>query len=261
MPEPELKVNRRNVAAGVIAAALVVAAIVSLSGGGNDKGSVGVIGDGVSLEDGFTAACVAMWNASGGVAKSMVNTLSAQRPAYASVGPDATFNDRCLLTVAFPDIDSALQFREGGSGGQAWAALGQLSASDLPDSVKGWNVKVVDAGNLALPGSSGGTDTGEDTATGVDSAPEIGPLFAPEGELCDVVQDPTPTEVYVHNENCGVAHMVIEGFYSEVQTENIPVTVQVDGRDFECSSAANAKSVCFNGPAGNKTAVILREGP
>lgn len=160
MPEPELKVNRRNVAAGVIAAALVVAAIVSLSGGGNDKGSVGVIGDGVSLEDGFTAACVAMWNASGGVAKSMVNTLSAQRPAYASVGPDATFNDRCLLTVAFPDIDSALQFREGGSGGQAWAALGQLSASDLPDSVKGWNVKVVDAGNLALPGSSGGTDTG-----------------------------------------------------------------------------------------------------
>lgn len=141
----QMKILSRTATVSGAATLLLVAGLTGCGGDDPNQGT-----SNASAEKSTADICSESWNASSGTVRSMVAGLARQRSAYASIGPDATFNDRCILTVAYPDLDQAMQFREGSAGG-SWTMLGQGSASDLPDSVKDWNVQVVSGGKL-VPG-------------------------------------------------------------------------------------------------------------
>jgi hypothetical protein len=98
--------------------------------------------------------CFDLWNdAEENIGKEFASLLAqgGSGTAYVSVGFGATFPDRCLVTIASPDIDSAQQYREASAqeaGFGAFSPAGNGTISDLPESVTAWNATVNKEGDL-----------------------------------------------------------------------------------------------------------------
>jgi hypothetical protein len=110
--------------------------------------------------------CVDLWNtAEGNTGKAIESTREVLGMAYVSVGFNSTFPDRCLITIARPESDSAQQYTEasevGSAVGGAFGFGASGTASALDESVTQWNATLDAEGNLALgaPGS-GDASTG-----------------------------------------------------------------------------------------------------
>lgn len=135
---------------------VIIAAGLAVSCGG-DNGSAS--GDSTRDAEGSSAEerCFELWN--GGeehIGRQVAKGFAQQTTVYATVGFDATFPDRCLVTVAAPDFNSAQQCREssGSEGGLGpWSPAADGDVAGPPDSVKQWNAAVDESGALT-PGSS-----------------------------------------------------------------------------------------------------------
>lgn len=116
----------------------------------NDKGSASSAesGGGASESEATDIdKCVASWNS--GVTenvRSLVKNIGGASLSgggaqlYASTGYSADFPDRCLVTIANPDIRQAVQVQEDSSG--SFILSKTASLGELPDSVKQWNAGV-----------------------------------------------------------------------------------------------------------------------
>jgi hypothetical protein len=113
------------------------------------------------LENESTRRCIALWNGRLNQAdrETVANLDYSTEDAplyYVSVGPSATFPDKCLFTVASPTTNRAFQFVEGAEGSNI-AGFGifglpvfEGSPSELDASVTNWNATADGDGNVTL---------------------------------------------------------------------------------------------------------------
>jgi len=96
--------------------------------------------------------CATKWNGStdsfSTTSKQMVRAISQTggqaTTLYVSAGFSADFPDRCLVTVANPDVGNVVQFTETSQGGFRLSGTGRVS--DVPDSAKQWNATMTSDG-------------------------------------------------------------------------------------------------------------------
>lgn len=134
---------------------LVAAIGMLIVGCGDTKGSKessGPAADAAS-ENSDLQRCVDSWNAAArsgqGSNANFGKLWLGPTEKYAAVGFSADFPDRCLVTLADPDLDGAAQFQESGEGG--WLMTGDTATpSDIPESAKRWNATRAGEGSLSL---------------------------------------------------------------------------------------------------------------
>lgn len=96
--------------------------------------------------------CVDLWNEAGtdeSYGKQEITSVSetleersGSKTLYVTVGFDATFPDRCLITFASPDLGVAYQWRESTDArGGPYTSAGGGTIDDLPESVTDWNAR------------------------------------------------------------------------------------------------------------------------
>jgi hypothetical protein len=113
------------------------------------------------LETDFANHCIALWNGRSNQAdrETVANLDYSTEEAplyYVSVGPSATFPDKCLVTVASPSSNRAYQFVEGAQGSNV-AGFGifglpvfEGSPGQLDASVTNWNATADGEGIVTL---------------------------------------------------------------------------------------------------------------
>jgi hypothetical protein len=95
--------------------------------------------------------CIDLWN--GGDNSTNRSILAGYGNAgdlYVSVGLAANYPDLCLVTLAVPAADLALQFLESSTFSEPFQPQGDLSASSLDPSVTNWNATIAGDGALTL---------------------------------------------------------------------------------------------------------------
>ncbi|MGW0631784.1 hypothetical protein [Streptomyces sp. NPDC002758] len=100
-------------------------------------------------------ACSVSWNLhsptkqpAGEIATSLQNQDNAY--GYATVGFSATFPDRCMITIANPQIMSAVQYMQDGRDSWPYAVSWNGSVDQLDPSLLPWNAKINHEGIITL---------------------------------------------------------------------------------------------------------------
>lgn len=153
-----LRLPQRAAVVGGLVALLVVPVAIVVSSGNDEQARTAV-----AVQDpGPTAAeaCVARWNSGASEnARSLIGGIARNFqadevvPTYVSAGYSADIPDRCLITVAQPDLGTngiAYQFRETAQGTFEYPSGHISSLTALPDSVKQWNAQGDRKGTLTL---------------------------------------------------------------------------------------------------------------
>lgn len=155
-----LNTQARILLVAVAAALVAIPIVIATSSGKNDSGSR----DSSSISDqpaepSAAEECVDKWN-SGATenAKQLIGQFARslrgdETPTYVSAGFSADVQDRCLITVAQPDLGGdgiAYQYVETAQGTFEFPSGNSESIAALPDSVKQWNAHGDRQGNLTL---------------------------------------------------------------------------------------------------------------
>lgn len=133
----------------------VVAVAATGCGGGSTATATRTVIEGSAATttgtlDTAAEACLEKWNADPGQG-AIVAEFAQQHDVYASVGPSETFPDKCMVTVAVPDVDRAYQYLEGASVTKTDHAYGPKASGnvgDLPASTTQWNARLEADGSL-----------------------------------------------------------------------------------------------------------------
>jgi hypothetical protein len=150
-PNPPRR-RKQNVQKAITALVLVAGGVFALTyrhadAKADDPGRV--LGD---TGDPFVAACIDSWNNNNenkltDAATVLAGQNTPDPHAYVSVGPAATFPDKCLITIANSTTQFVVQYLE--QDGNTWTyPAGSGSVSDLPASVTNWNAQIGQDGDI-----------------------------------------------------------------------------------------------------------------
>ena len=141
--------TKARAAVFVALAALVVAPVVILLAGSGNSTPVSDLGEAGQRDPESNELpeqrCVEAWNAEDHPGRTVAGVgLGQARDIYVSVLFAADFPDKCLVTVAIADSNSAFQFIES-RGEPPWRPVeGSIPVSSLDSQTKAWNATVTD---------------------------------------------------------------------------------------------------------------------
>jgi hypothetical protein len=151
----------QRVLLGLVLIVIIAVPIAVATSGGDESGDDGDSAE-IPVDAGPSDAetCVDRWN-SGATenAKRLIGNFArsfrtdAETPTYVSAGVSADVPDRCLITIAQPDVGQggiAYQYTETAQGTFEFPSGGSLPISALPESVKQWNARGDSAGEITL---------------------------------------------------------------------------------------------------------------
>jgi hypothetical protein len=153
-PNTQARILLVAVAAALAAIPIVIATSSDKSDSGSrDSSSV----SDPPAEPSVAEECVDKWNSGATVdAKQLIGRYADvqgnETPTYVNAGPSADVQDRCLITVAQPDLGGGIarQYVETAQGTFRFPSGNSDSITTLPDSVKQWNAQGDGEGNLTL---------------------------------------------------------------------------------------------------------------
>lgn len=145
------------VGGGIALVVLVAVGVVVLAGGSGKSASetpaseaeIAEVSEEVeSAEKEALAECLTLWN--GPENAGPRSEVSVSEASYASVTISKLYPDKCLITVANPELNLAAQYLQIENGPYAFKNQASGEATSLPATVTEWNASADSGGNLTL---------------------------------------------------------------------------------------------------------------